>query len=69
VANDDGSRLQTGGRVWFVALWLGAEAVGAILLALLGLSAVMWMEGVFALISAVFAMIYGSLRVLGGHEL
>ena len=53
----------------FLALWIGTEVGGAILMILVGPEGLAWGVGIAALIAGVFAMVYGSIRVLRGHDL
>ncbi len=49
--------------------WFGTEVIGWIIMALVGPEGLLWLVGVSMLIGIVFVMVYGSIRVLRGHDL
>ena len=53
----------------FAAIWIGTEVGAAILMALVGPEGLAWSVGISAVIGVVFVMVYGSIRVLRGHDL
>jgi hypothetical protein len=57
------------GCLRFLAVWLVAEVVGAIVIARVGPEGLAWTIAVAALISVVLVMVYGSFRVLRGKDL
>ena len=53
----------------FFALWIGSAVSAAILIALVGPQGLAWDVGASVSIAAVFVMVFGSIRVLRGHDL
>jgi hypothetical protein len=54
---------------WVLAWWIGGEVIVSILATVIGLEGMVWLLGLSAVVTIVFAMAYGTVRVLRGHDL